>query len=249
MSFRKKSKLKPQRALFAMLGLGLLLTVGHAGEQPEPADEVETISYSIGYRVGGDFAQQGLSVNPEMVIRGVLDALAGSESLMTEEEMERALITMQRHAEAGGERRSLELAQRNLKQGTAFLAENAKRAGVRTLPSGLQYRIIEEGTGPTPGASDTVTVHYRGTLIDGSEFDSSYHRDEPATFRVDRVIAGWGEALQLMKEGAKYELYIPWELAYGKRGPLAFQAIIFEVELLEVNPEDSKPVGANGNPN
>jgi FKBP-type peptidyl-prolyl cis-trans isomerase FklB len=212
-----------------------------AVEEPQPANEVETLSYSIGYQVGGDVMQQGLSVNPEMVIQGVLDALAGSEPLMTVEEMERVLIKMQRHAEAAAEKQRAELAERNLAEGAEFLAENAKKEDVATLPSGLQYRIIENGTGRTPTAADTVTVHYRGTLIDGSEFDSSYSRGEPATFGVDGVIAGWSEALQLMQEGAEWQLFVPPELGYGERaservGPNS--TLIFEVELISVHAAD-----------
>jgi FKBP-type peptidyl-prolyl cis-trans isomerase FklB len=115
------------------------------------------------------------------------------------------------------------------------LAENATKEGVKTTPSGLQYKVIREGTGKTPGPHDSVTVHYRGTRLDGREFDSSYRKNEPATFRVDGVIRGWTEALQLMKEGAKWQLFIPADLAYGERGPLADKTLIFDVELISVN--------------
>ncbi len=120
-------------------------------------------------------------------------------------------------------------------EGSEFLASNAKKQGVITLPSGLQYKVLEEGTGRSPGPNDSVTVHYRGTLIDGNEFDSSYGNNEPATFQVGGVIPGWTEALQLMKEGAKWQLFIPPDLAYGKRGPLSDRTLIFEVELISIN--------------
>jgi FKBP-type peptidyl-prolyl cis-trans isomerase FklB len=123
-------------------------------------------------------------------------------------------------------------AQKAAAAGAAYLAENAKREGVKTTASGLQYRIVKEGSGRTPTLADTVTVHYRGTLVDGSEFDSSYKRGQPATFQVGGVIAGWTEALQLMKEGAQWQLVIPPGLAYGDRGPLAGQVLIFDVELM-----------------
>jgi len=120
--------------------------------------------------------------------------------------------------------------------GASYLAENAKKPGVVTTKSGLQYRVVKPGTGRTPGPADSVTVHYRGTLVDGKQFDSSYDRGEPATFPVNGVIAGWTEALQLMKEGAQYQLAIPAALAYGDRGPLAGQVLLFDVELLKVEP-------------
>jgi FKBP-type peptidyl-prolyl cis-trans isomerase len=129
-------------------------------------------------------------------------------------------------------------AQVGREKGEAFLAENAKKEGVKVLPSGLQYRVIKEGTGKQPTKSDTVSVHYKGTLIDGREFDSSYKRGEPAEFGVTQVIKGWTEILQLMKEGAKYEVYIPWQLAYGAQGAGGLigphETLVFEVELLKV---------------
>ena len=127
-------------------------------------------------------------------------------------------------------------ADENKAEGTAFLAENAKKEGVITTASGLQYKVLKEGDGASPSATSSVTVHYKGTTIDGNEFDSSYKRGAPVEFRLDRVIKGWTEGLQLMKEGAMYELYIPPELAYGNRGRLANQMLIFEIELLEVKP-------------
>jgi FKBP-type peptidyl-prolyl cis-trans isomerase FklB len=125
-------------------------------------------------------------------------------------------------------------AQQKRDEGRTFMAQNADRKGVKTLPSGLQYRVIKQGSGRKPGAQDTVSVHYRGTLIEGHEFDSSYRRKAPSSFRVDGVIAGWTEALQLMPEGAVWEVFIPPELGYGERGPLADQTLIFKIELLEV---------------
>ena len=125
--------------------------------------------------------------------------------------------------------------------GLAFLEENKAKEGVRVTASGLQYRVIQEGIGRSPEPLDTVTVHYRGTTVNGNEFDSSYRRGEPAQFNISGVIPGWTEGLQLMKEGGTYELYVPLELAYGKRGPLAFQTLIFEVELLGVEPANIEP--------
>jgi FKBP-type peptidyl-prolyl cis-trans isomerase FklB len=206
-------------------------------QAPELVEDKQKLGYSVGYQVGGDFRRQGFSINPEMVIQGVLDALAGSEALMTAEEMRLSLAELQKKAVAAQQKRQEELAQENLEKGKAFLAENAEREGVIKLPSGLQYRIITEGSGRTPEATDTVTVHYRGTLIDGSEFDSSYSRGEPASFQADAVIAGWKEALQLMRQGAKWQLFVPPELGYGAAGtgPIGPNStLIFEVELISI---------------
>ena len=227
-----------RHALAAMLSLSVLLAAAFAGEESRLEREDQKVGYSIGYQVGGDFKRQGLCVNHEMVIRGVLDALAGSESLMTEDEMARTLVRLQSEARAAQEQQRQELARWNLAEGAAFLAANAKREGVQTLPSGLQYRIVEEGSGRTPSATDTVTVHYRGTLIDGTEFESSYDRGEPATFGIEGVIPGWSEALQLMKEGARWQLFVPPYLGYGERdsdrvGPNS--TLIFEVEMISVD--------------
>jgi FKBP-type peptidyl-prolyl cis-trans isomerase FklB len=200
-----------------MVGIGLSLLSGPslAAEVPDLEDEKQKLSYSIGYQVGGDFRRQGLEIEPELVVKGVLDALAGSEPLMTPEEMRQALTELTQQLAATAKQQREEQAGKNLAEGQAFLAENAKKEGVKTLPSGLQYQVLNEGEGDPPAATDTVTVHYRGTLIDGNEFDSSYVRGEPATFPLDRVIPGWTEGLQLMRPGAKYRLFVPPELAYG----------------------------------
>jgi len=230
-----------RHALAATLSLSLLSTGALAGEEASLEREDQLLGYSIGYQVGGDFKRQGLRVNPEMVVRGVLDALAGSEPLMTEDEMRRTLIILERHAETAREQQRQELLQQNLELGSAFLAENATQEGVRVLPSGLQYRILEPGSGPTPSATDSVTVHYRGTRIDGVEFDSSHAHGEPATFRVEDGMPGWSEALQRMKEGARWQLFLPPELGYGERaseriGPNS--TLIFEIELISVVPSE-----------
>jgi FKBP-type peptidyl-prolyl cis-trans isomerase FklB len=230
--------------VIAALCLALLPGVAGAAEAAGPEQEQEKVGYAVGYQVGGDFRRQGLSVNPEMVVRGVLDALAGSESLMTADEMRQSLVEVQREAEAARRREQERLAAENLAAGRAFLEKNGEQQGVRTLPSGLQYRVITPGTGPTPRAEDTVTVHYRGTLIDGSEFDSSYGRGEPATFRAEEVIAGWKEALPLMSEGARWELFVPPELAYGEAGTGRVgpnSTLVFEVELLSVSRPAADP--------
>jgi FKBP-type peptidyl-prolyl cis-trans isomerase FklB len=227
-----------KQILIAVLSVALLSGVCRAGDKLDMTDKKVRLSYSVGYQVGGDFLRQGTDINPELLLKGVQDALLGKEPLMTPQEMRSTLVEVQKTVAAAQNQKNTAQAEKNLAEGKVFLSENAKKAGVKTLPSGLQYKVIKEGTGATPKETDTVKVHYRGTLIDGTEFDSSYSRGTPATFRADRVIAGWKEVLQLMKEGAKWQLFIPPNLAYGKRGAGAKigpnSTLIFEVELISV---------------
>ena len=218
----------------------LLITVDGMAEEKK-VDLTSTrdkISYSIGTRIGKDFSRQHLDIDPDILIRGIKDAMDGKEMLMTEAEVRAVLKKIQQEQMAAKKVQMKATGERNAKEGAAFLAENAKKDGVVSLPSGLQYKILTKGTGKIPTQTDTVTVNYRGTLIDGREFDSSYKRGQPATFPVNGVIRGWTEALQLMKEGAKWQLFIPGELAYGERG--AGQAIgpnatlVFDVELISI---------------
>jgi FKBP-type peptidyl-prolyl cis-trans isomerase FklB len=212
-----------------------------ADEQSESGEMSDRINYSLGYQIGADFKRQGVELNAEALIRGLNDAGAGSGAALGEEEMGailkelkgRITADQRENAKERYERKKRE-AQQKRDEGRAFMAQNADRKGVKTLPSGLQYRVIKKGGGRKPGAQDTVTVHYRGILIEGHEFDSSYRRKAPASFRVDGVIAGWTEALQMMREGAEWEVFIPPDLGYGERGPLADQTLIFKIELLEV---------------
>lgn len=202
----------------------------------ELKDDKDRISYSIGVNIGTNMKKQSLDVNPEALAKGINDAIAGKETLMSEQEMNNTLSSLQKELMAKQMERQKELAEKNKKEGDAFLEENKKKEGVVTLASGLQYKVITEGTGESPTLSDTVTVNYSGKLIDGTEFDSSYKRGQPAVFRVNSVIPGFSEALQLMKTGAKWQLFIPGNLGYGDRGagrtigPNA--TLIFEVELI-----------------
>lgn len=218
----------------------LFISVDSMAEEKE-VDLTSTrdkISYSIGTRIGKDFSRQQLDIDPAILTRGIKDAMDGNEMLMTEAQIQAALRKFQQEQMAAKKVQMKAVGEKNAKEGAAFLAENAKKDGVVTLPSGLQYKILTNGSGKTPTPTDTVTVNYRGTLIDGREFDSSYKRGEPATFSVNGVIPGWTEALQLMKAGAKWQLFIPAELAYGERG--AGQAIgpnatlLFDVELISI---------------
>ena len=225
---------------FFMTALSAVLLLGacNADETLQLKDENDRVNYSLGHQIGGDFERQGVEIRPELVVKGIQDALSGAEPLMTQKEMNQALSDMKKRIVTAQREERKQAALDNLAKGKAFLEENAKKEGVRTLPSGLQYKVIQEGSGSTPESTETVTVNYRGTLIDGTEFDSSYSRGKPATFRADRVIRGWTEALQMMKEGAKWQLFIPPELAYGERGTGSKigpnSTLIFEVELISV---------------
>ena len=222
-----------------VLSTVIFLGVGFAADNPNVKEEKDKVSYSVGYQVGGDFKRQGVELNPELLVKGVQDAMSGGKPLMTPEEMNKTLVDLKKKIVTAQREEQKKAADKNLADGKKFLESNAKKEGVTTLPSGLQYKVVAKGTGASPKKTDSVTVHYKGTLIDGTEFDSSYKRGQPATFRVDGVIAGWTEALQLMKPGAKWQLFIPANLAYGERGAGSRigpnSTLIFEVELIKVN--------------
>jgi FKBP-type peptidyl-prolyl cis-trans isomerase FklB len=224
-----------RKHLLPLVGLvGLLAQPALAAEQPKLQSEKQQSSYSVGYQVGGDFKRQGLEIDAESMVQGVQDALAGTEPALPQEEMRKILVELKSKIVAAQAAKQKEAAEKNLAAGKAFLAENAKRKEVKTLPSGLQYEILTPGKGDSPKATDTVTLHYRGTLIDGTEFDSSYRRGKPMTIGLDRVIKGWTEGVQLMQPGAKYKLFIPPDLGYGERGAGESippnSTLVFEVE-------------------
>ncbi len=220
--------------LLAVFCLALVSTPSLAEEAVKLEDENARINYSVGFQVGGDYRRKGIQLDPEVVAKGIEDALSGNEPLMTPVEMRKELTDLQRRTSAKQQARAEQAAEAQRQAGQAFLEANKMKVGVRVTASGLQYKVIRAGSGRSPSGQDKVKVHYCGTRVDGSEFDSSYKRGAPAEFRLDRVIKGWTEGLQLMKEGAKYELYIPPELAYGDRGRLANQTLIFELELISV---------------
>ncbi len=230
--------------LFIILFVVTAVSIGSAHGQVELKDDKDKVSYSVGFQVGSDFKQQGMEIKPEIFLEGVKDSLAGEKPLMSLEEIQTTLMALKEKVVAAMQKERLEKAEKNLKVGQDYLAENKKKEGIITLPSGLQYKVIKEGTGAMPKATDTVTVNYRGTLIDGTEFDSSYKRKEPVTFQVNGVIPAWTEALQLMKEGAKWQLFIPSELAYGERGAGAViepnSTLLFDVELISLNSAPAK---------
>jgi FKBP-type peptidyl-prolyl cis-trans isomerase FklB len=206
--------------------------------------EKDRWSYAVGMDLVKNMKRQPVELNFEVIIRAMQDALAGGKTLLNEQQYRETMTAFRQEMTQKQKAYVKELAGKNKKEGDSFLAENAKKEGVITLPSGLQYKEIKAGTGNTPVSSDTVSVHYRGTLIDGTEFDSSYSRGKPASFGVTRVIRGWTEALQLMKEGAKWQLFIPPDLAYGERGAGRNigpnETLIFEVELLSIEANTAK---------
>ena len=212
-----------------------------AAEKLDFEEETVRINYSLGHQIGGDFKRQGVEKDAEAVVQGIRDALEGNEPQMAPAEMRTTLTELKRKVVAEQRKRNVERELDMLKEGEEFLEQNAKQEGVITTESGLQYKVIEVGKGKSPGPQDQVTVHYKGTFIDGKTFDSSYKKNKPATFRLNGVIKGWSEGLQLMKEGGKSRLFIPQNLAYGGRGPLAHRTLIFDVELISV--ETPKPEG------
>lgn len=208
----------------------------------------DKISYAIGMQVGNSLHSQSVQVDPKILAQGLNDALAGSKMLLTDQEAKALLTQLQQQVRTAQMQKMQALSASNKTEGEAFLASNKTKEGVVALPSGLQYKILQQGTGPKPTASDTVVCNYRGTLLNGKEFDSSYKRGQPITIPVGRVIKGWTEALQLMPVGSKWQLYIPSDLAYGEQsmgsdlGPNA--TLIFDVELVSIKPPEPTPAAS-----
>ena len=228
----------------AVLGIMLFASSVYAGDNIELKDQKDKVSYSIGSNIGKNLKRQAVEVNPDVLLQGIKDVLSGGKTLMTEQEVNETMMNFQKDIMAKQQARMKELSEKNKKEGEAFLAENKKKEGIIALPSGLQYKVIKEGDGKIPTATDTVTVHYRGTLIDGTEFDSSYTRGQPVTFPVKGVVPGFSEALQLMKVGSKWQLFIPSNLAYGERGAGddigPNSTLIFDLELISIKEGTSK---------
>jgi FKBP-type peptidyl-prolyl cis-trans isomerase FklB len=195
-------------------------------------------SYAVGLNIGKSMQRDSVDVDPKILLRGLQDALAGAKPLLSEDELKSTLTTLQADVRKRQMEKMQAAAEANKKQGDEFLAANKAKPGVITLPSGLQYKVLQEGSGPKPTATDSVVVNYRGTLLNDTEFDSSYKRGQPATLALGQVIKGWTEALQLMPVGSKWQLFVPADLAYGGRGqgpvigPNA--TLIFEIELLSI---------------
>jgi FKBP-type peptidyl-prolyl cis-trans isomerase FklB len=218
-------------------------STGLAQDKAQLKDQKDKASYSMGYEAGKNFKQQNIDVNPEALSAGMKDGLAGKEAVLSKEERQKTLEAFQKDATEKQMAAAKDAAAKNAAEGEKFLAENKKKDGVKTTASGLQYKVLKEGTGPTPKETDTVMTNYKGTLIDGTEFDNSEKHGGPATFKVTGVIKGWTEVLQLMKTGSKYQIFVPSSLAYGERarsqeiGPNS--TLIFELELLSIVPPEN----------
>ena len=214
-----------------------------AADKLELKTQKDKISYSLGMSMGSNLKRDLIDIDADILARAIKDVLAGASPLMTEQEVRETIAALQKDLTAKQQDKMKTAGDKNGKEGEAFLVANKKKEGVKTLPGGLQYKVLAEGKGKSPKATDTVSVNYRGTLIDGTEFDSSYKRGQAATFPVGGVIKGWTEALQLMKEGAKWQLFIPANLAYGESGtqggPIGPNAtLIFEVELISIDKKE-----------
>jgi len=209
----------------------------------ELQDQKDKVSYSIGANIGKGLKSDGLEVKPEILMQGLTDAFSGAELAMTPEAMNEAMMALQKEMMAKMEAKQKELAEKNKAASTKFLEENKGKEGVKTTGSGLQYKVITEGKGEKPTEKSMVVVHYKGTTIDGTEFDSSYKRNEAASIPVGGVIPGWKEGIQLMSVGSKYQFFIPSHLAYGPQAPQEIgpdQALIFEVELISIQKPEAQ---------
>ena len=223
--------------LIAVLGMMLLASQGYA-QKAVLKNQKEKVSYIIGIGIGKNFKQQGMEIDPDALAKGLRDALAGAKPILTEQEISETMAAYKIEMAAKQKDLFNKVGEKNKKEGEAFLAENKKKPGVKTLPSGLQYRVIQSGKGGKPTLNDTVTVHYKGTLINGKEFDNSYTRGQPASIPLGSTISGWKEALQMMEVGSKWEVFVPSQYAYGDRGSGSTiepnSTLVFEIELLAI---------------
>ncbi len=224
--------------VLVVMALGVVAVDVDAGEAPALNTPREKTSYAFGVDMGRNIRRLVIDIEPDAMVKGLRDALSGVKLLLTEEELNATLTALQNDLRQRQAAVVQKVAEDNKKAGEAFLAENKNKPGVVTLPDGLQYKIVQEGSGKKPAATDTVEVNYRGTLVNGTEFDSSYRRGQPATFKVTDVIPGWVEALQLMPVGSKWQLVSPSKRAYGERGAGSHippnSTLVFEVELLAI---------------
>jgi FKBP-type peptidyl-prolyl cis-trans isomerase FklB len=226
-----------------------VLTLPAAAQDAKPAaapdalkDPQAQVSYAIGLNIGAGLKRDAITVDPALVARGVRDATSGATPLLSEEQMRAVLVRLQADVQAKREEKAAHAAETNKTEGAAFLKANAAKAGITTLPNGLQYEVLTAGTGPKPKAEDVVLCNYRGTLLDGTEFDSSYKRGAPDSFPVGGVIKGWTEALQRMPVGSKWRIYVPADLGYGEKGAGADigpnAVLIFDIELISIQPKE-----------
>ena len=223
------------KLLICVITSAAALSTSFAQEKPQLKDNKDKVSYSFGLNVGFTFKKQNIDMNTDVFMAGFKDAMTGKDPALNEQQVREVMSAFEKDME----QKQQAAGQKNTTDGEKYLADNKNKPGVKTTASGLQYKVLKEGTGAAPKETDTVTVNYRGTLIDGTEFDSSYKRGEPATFPLNRVIKGWTEGLQLMKVGAKYQFVIPPGIAYGERAAGQItpnSTLIFEVELLDAKP-------------
>jgi FKBP-type peptidyl-prolyl cis-trans isomerase FklB len=222
-----------------MLAVVLLPGSCSSEEKPEIDAPADRAGYSLGYQIGGDLKRQDTEIDAAALLRGLRDGIQGTDPSLTPDEMNAILLGLKKGIEASERKGWRQDAEQYREEGRQFLTANAQQEGVVSLPSGLQYRVLREGEGNSPGPDDGVRVHYRSTLIDGTVFhDSSRPGDEPEMLHVSGVIRGLTEALQLMREGDRWQLFLPADLAFGKRGPLADRTVIYEIELVSIEPEE-----------
>jgi len=225
--------------MVVVFGLLLVANTVLAAKNMELKTPKDKASYAIGMDMGNSLKKNGVDVNPDALAKALKDVLTEQKTQLTDQEAGTILADMQKEMQGKRQEKLKIQGEKNKNEGTAFLAENLNKEGVKTLPSGLQYKVLTEGDGKSPSATDTVTVQYTGRLVDGTEFDSSYKRGQAATFALNGVIKGWTEALQLMKEGSKWQLFLPSALAYGETGtvggPIGPNAVlVFDVELVSI---------------
>jgi FKBP-type peptidyl-prolyl cis-trans isomerase FklB len=231
------------KCLSICLSAVLVASIGLAQDKTQLKDQKEKASYAIGLELGNSLKKGNMEVNTDTLLKGLKDGISGAKPLLTEDQVKETMTALQKEMMEKQQAAQKEAGEKNKLAGEKFLAENKTKEGVKTTASGLQYKVVKEGSGESPKETDTVVTNYKGTTLDGTEFDSSYKRNEPATFPVNRVIKGWTEALMLMKPGSKYQLFIPSALAYGDRGvgkdigPNA--TLIFDVELLSIKPPEA----------
>lgn len=222
--------------LFTLVGAAAATSLWAADENPLKTQK-DKLSYMLGMNFGRDLKRNDVEIDPEIYLRGLKDSIGSGKTLLTDEEAAQVMNAFRAELREKQMAKQREAGAGNKKEGEAFLAENQKKEGVKTTPSGLQYKIVVQGTGSLPTTNDTVVTHYRGTLINGTEFDNSYKRGEPATFPVTGVIKGWTEALLMMPVGSKWQLFIPSDLAYGERGRPNIPAnstLLFDIELIDI---------------
>lgn len=225
-----------KKVILTIFSIVLLSVPGYAGEKQAIKAEKDKVSYSLGYQIGGDFKQQRMDIDTDALLKGIEDALAEMEPQISRDKMQETLLEMKHKIEASTRQEKQAAKEAYRGEDREFLAENAKKEGVVVLPSGLQYKILREGEGRRPEPGDKVLIHHRGTLLSGAEFTSSYRKGEPVTVQVSGVIKGLTEGLQLMREGGKWKFFIPADLGFGERTPMGEKVVIYEVELISIEP-------------